>query len=320
MKLIGYDELRDSNDSDRAIVQLAAFGGFLDRRRIGLWRRRTSVFADYFGVFAVDRGTVVGQTFVLRIPYTFPHGTELVSGIAGVATRLDHARTGVARQVLDEVHRREREAGIGYSMLWTNRSWGAHRLYETLGYRDVYAPPWAVRVPPPRRPAPPRKTARPGRRSDLEDIEQLHRRYAEGRWGFAQRPPNLMRVSVAAGDLRPREEILVVRTDGRLSGYALVDSNQYRVICGELVSRSRAIRTRLVSTMEARARHRPVALRDAVVEESRPWLRRRGYSIATAGWFSLMAMTHGRERTRAQLEREFGTTDPRFVCHDGDHF
>ncbi len=155
MKLVGFDELPDSYDSDRALVQLAAFGGFLNRRRIDLWRRRTSVFADYFGIFAVDAGTVVGQTFVLRIPYTFPHGTESISGIAGVATRLDHARTGVARRILEEVHRREREAGIGYSTLWTNRSWGAHRLYEKLGYRDVYAPPGAVRVPPARSPRPP---------------------------------------------------------------------------------------------------------------------------------------------------------------------
>ena len=155
-------------------------------------RRRTSVFADYFGIFAVDAGTVVGQTFVLRIPYTFPHGTESISGIAGVATRLDHARTGVARRILEEVHRREREAGIGYSTLWTNRSWGAHRLYEKLRVRDVYAPPGAVGVPPARSPRPGR-TVRPGHRSDLEAIEELHSRYTEGRWGFTQRPPNFAR-------------------------------------------------------------------------------------------------------------------------------
>jgi GNAT superfamily N-acetyltransferase len=320
MKLVPYDDLPESSDPDRALVQLAAFGGFFDRRRIELWRRRASVFADYLGVFAVDRSAVVGQTFVQRIPFTFPHGTETVSGIAGVATRLDHARTGVARRVLEEVHRREREAGIGYSMLWTNRSWGAHRLYEKLGYRDVYAPPWAVRVPGTRRPSTRPKAVRPGHRSDLEAIEHLHRRYAEGRWGFARRPPNFMRVSVAAGDLRPREETLVALNDGRLSGYAVVDSNQYRVICGELVSSSSAVRARLASAIEARARHRPVAFRDATVEDMRARLRRRGYSIATAGWFSLMAMEYGRERSGAHLKRELGTNDPRFVCLDGDHF
>src|SRR5208282_316560 len=273
-----------------------------------------------FGIFAVDAGTVVGQTFVLRIPYTFPHGTETVSGIAGVATRLDHARTGVARRILEEVHRREREAGIGFSTLWTNRSWGAHRLYEKLGYRDVYAPPWAVRVPPARSSSPPGRNVRPGRRSDLEAIEELHRRYTEGRWGFTQRPPNFARVAVAAGDLRPREEILVAHTDGRLSGYAVIDMNQYRTICGELVATSEPVRARLATSIEARARKKPVSFRDGIVGDMNTWLCRRGYSIATAGWFGLMAMAYGRERSRAQLEREFGTRDPRFVCHDGDHF
>jgi len=320
MKLVAYDELPQTYDSDRALVQLAAFGGFLDRQRIELWRRRTSVFADYVGIFALEAGTVVGQTFVLRIPYSFRHGTETVTGIAGVATRLDHARTGVARRILEEIHRREIEAGIGYATLWTNRSWGAHRLYEKLGYRDIYAPPWAVRVPPARLPRALGRSVRPGNRSDLKAIEELHRRSTHGRWGFTQRPPNFARVAVAAGDLRPREEILVAHTHGRLSGYAVIDMNPYRVIFGELVATSNPVRTRLALSIEARARNKPVSFRDGAVEDMHSWLSGRGYSIATAGWFGLMAMSYGRERSRGQLEREFGTRDTRFVCHDGDYF
>ena len=148
MKLLTFDELSDRQHTDRSLVQAAAFGGAFDRRRVEIWRRRTKVLADYVGIFAVDRGTVVGHAFVERIPYAFPGGTETITGIASVATRSDRARAGVARLVLEEIHRREREAGIRHAALWTNQSWGAHRLYEKLGYRDIHVPVLAVRASP----------------------------------------------------------------------------------------------------------------------------------------------------------------------------
>lgn len=320
MKLVSYDELPASYDPGRALIHLAAFGGYPDRRSIDLWRRRTSWLADYVGVFAVEEGMVVGQTFVQRIPFTFADRTETVSGIAGVSTRLDHARSGVARRILQEVHRREREAGIRYSTLWTNRSWGAHRLYEQLGYRDVYAPPWAVRIRPALRRHTRKKGVRPGRVTDLAQIEELHSEYARGRLGFAHRPPGFARVAAAAGELRPREEMLVSTEGGRLFGYAMFDSNRNRTVCGELVGRSAAVRARLAASVEARTRAGPTAFRDGAVPEMGSWLRERHYTIAPAGWVGLMATEFGRERSQVQLERELGTRDRRFLCLAGDRF
>jgi GNAT superfamily N-acetyltransferase len=320
VKLLTYDELPDRCEASRAIVHLAAFGGFPDRRTIEIWRTRTSSFADYVGVFAVDRGTVVGQTFVDRIAYTFPHGTETVAGLAGVATRLDYARAGVARRVLEDVHRREQEAGIEHAILWTNRSWGAHRLYETLGYRDVYEPPWAARQngSPVRRGLP--RGVRAARRSDLEGIEGLHARFGRERWGFAQRPAGFLRAAVAAGELRPKEQILVAHDRGGLSGYAVFESSRSRALCGELVAASNPVRARLASALEARTGARALAFRDGAVDALAPWLRRRGYVTASAGWFGLMGLALGKERARGALQREFGTRDPRFLCFTGDRF
>jgi GNAT superfamily N-acetyltransferase len=319
MKLLAYDELPSSCDPGRALVSVAAFGEFRHRRTIDLWRRRRSRLADYAGVFAVDHGVVVGQAFVERIPYTFPHGTETVSGIAGVTTRLDHARAGIARRVLEEVHRREREAGIRYATLWTNRSWGAHRLYEELGYRDVYAPPLAVRIRPSRRRRSIGTKVRSGRRSDLREIETLHARSGEGRWGFAQRPDGFARVAATAGEFR-LEDVLVALDRGRPSGYAVYASDHERTSCGELVASSASSRALLVASLEARARSGLVVFRDGVVDDLGPELRRRGYVVASAGWFGLMATEFGRERSRPDLVREFGTHDPRFRCFAGDRF
>ncbi len=319
MKLLTFDELPETYDPGRALVSLAAFGEARHRRTVDRWRRRTSRLAEYAGVFAVDRGVVVAQAFVERFPYTFPHGTETVSGLAGVTTRLDHARAGIARRVLQEVHRREREAGIRYATLWTNRSWSAHQLYEELGYRDVYTPPLAVRILPPRRRRSDGGKVRAARHSDLREIERLHAQSGEGRWGFAKRVDGFARVAAADGEFRLKDT-LVAPGRGRPSGYALFHSDRNRISCGELVASSALGRASLVASLEARARSGLITLRDGVVDDLGPELRRRGYVIASAGWFGLMGTELGRERSRAYLVREFGTHDSRFRCFSGDRF
>ena len=147
MRILTYDELAPEMDPDRALIHLSAFGGVYPSRAVGLRRRRLKILPDYVGVFAVEAGRILGQVFVDRLPYAFRDGPGTISGIAAVGTRPDKGRAGIARLLLTEVHRREREAGIDFAALWTNRSWGAHSLYERLGYRDVYSSPWALHGP-----------------------------------------------------------------------------------------------------------------------------------------------------------------------------
>ncbi len=319
MKLLTFDELSDRQHTDRSLVQAAAFGGAFDRRRVEIWRRRTKVLADYVGIFAVDRGTVVGHAFVERIPYAFPGGTETITGIASVATRSDRARAGVARLVLEEIHRREREAGIRHAALWTNQSWGAHRLYEKLGYRDIHVPVLAVRASPgpARRPAGP--AVRPARISDLSGIEAIHARFGKDRLGFAERPAGLLRVAVAARELRP-VEILIARDAGQTRGYAMVDTGRLQTSCGELIGTTARARIALATAVERKGGAGTVTFRDGAVEELRPWLRGRGYAIAPVGWFVLMGCTFGRSDGARAACREFGTDRPRFLCFTGDRF
>ncbi len=284
-----------------------------------IWRRRTKVLADYVGIFAVDRGTVVGHAFVERIPYAFPGGTETITGIASVATRSDRARAGVARLVLEEIHRREREAGIRHAALWTNQSWGAHRLYEKLGYRDIHVPVLAVRASPgpARRPAGP--AVRPARISDLSGIEAIHARFGKDRLGFAERPAGLLRVAVAARELRPAE-ILIARDAGQTRGYAMVDTGRLQTSCGELIGTTARARIALATAVERKGGAGTVTFRDGAVEELRPWLRGRGYAIAPVGWFVLMGCTFGRSDGARAACREFGTDRPGFLCFTGDRF
>ncbi len=319
MRFRTYDELTDSMEVDRALLHLAAFRGVFSRSAVEVWRRRTGAFAEYVGLFAEDRGRLIGQMFVLHVPYTFPGGREIVSGIAAVGTRPDRGRAGVARRLLEEVHRREKSAGVRFSTLWTNRSWGAHGLYEKLGYRDVYSSPWSVHAPLARRPRRPRG-ARPARRSDLGEIERFHTEQTLGRLGFLRGTPGYLAAEVATGDLDPAKELVVLRSQGRLRGYAHLEVGRPRIICGELVAASEAGRRALVAEVGRRAGRRAFAFQQTPVTDSPALFRGPGFSTSPSGWYVFMASPLGRSWTTRRAISEFATQDRRFVCMAGDRF
>jgi len=321
MQLRTFDELTPSQDVDRLLVHLSSLGGATNRRSVDLWRRRSDLYSDYAGIFAVEGGTVVGQTYVKRLPYTFRTGTEPISAIASVGTRPDLARTGIAGRILEEVHRRERAAGLRYAALWTNPSWGAHRLYEKLGYRDVYVFPWAVRGPRPARGsgrAP--RGIRPARDGDLAELERLHDRWAEGRLGFCRRPKRLLRTAAEAHEIDPASEIVVGGSGGRIAGYASLQANPYRLQCGELVATSASARAGLLAELERRAKGLPVVVQGSPVVDAGAALRARGYRVLPTGWWVFMAKDlEGPWDPRTAVET-FATDDPRFLCLSGDRF
>jgi predicted N-acetyltransferase YhbS len=321
MRLLTFDELTPSMEVDRTLLHLAAFGGVFPRRAIGLWRQRARLLADYVGVFAAEDGRVVGQVLVLRFPYAFREGTETISGLAGVATRPDRGRGGIARALIEEVHRRERAAGIRFISLWTNRSWGAHRLYEKLGYQDVYSSPWAVHAgDASKRVRSAGRRVRPGTAKDLSDVERLHAREAEGRLGFCRGEFGYLRTWMRAGDLDPRKELLVAREAGSLVGYAHVERSPSRVVCGEMVASSLAVRRALVDAVRIGAKGTPYAFQHTPVTDAPQLFQAPPYSRSTSAWLGFMGCTLGRRWRKPDAVRQFVTDDPRFLCLAGDRF
>ena len=321
MRILTYDELPLELDPERALIHLAALSATASRRRIALDRDRLKRTADYVGLFAVEDGHILGHLYVLRIPYTFPDGPGTVSGIASVGTRPDRARTGVARILLSEAHLREREAGIEHCTLWTNRSWGAHALYEKLGYRDIYSSPWAVHIPfPAQRPHPPNPGVRAGLPSDLDEIDRFHDRQAEGRVGFCLRPKGFLRAQVQAERLDPAINLLVARDGRKLVGYALLDRTPQRVTCGEMATTTRVVQRALIEAVGHVANGVPFAFQHTPVTDTPGLFHGAGFSNLSLGWYVFMGLTHGHEQTVTEAEQEFVTDDSRFICLAGDRF
>lgn len=321
MRFVTYDELTSSLDRDRALIQLSAFGGIFPSEVLNFLRSRLKNFADYVGVFAVEGRRVLGQVYVQRIPYDFSDGAGTVTGISAVGTRPDVARSGVARALLTEVHRRERDAGQEYAALWTNRSWGAHGLYEKLGYRDIYSSPWVVHSP--LLVARKRLRAqgiRPGHVADLDDLDEFHDRQAEGRLGFSRRPEGFSEARVRARSVDPAKNLIVARRKGKLLGYAHLDRGPWRILCGELMAASREVREALVHEVARAARGHYFVFQHTLVTDTPEIFRGPGYGSCPTGWYGLMGMRLGREWGRGEAVRRFATEDPRFICLAGDRF
>jgi GNAT superfamily N-acetyltransferase len=321
VRVVPFDELPPSYERQRAALQLGAFNSLLDRELVGRLRRRRYLLSEYVGLFAVEGGRLLGQTVVLRLPYVGRDGPVTVAGIASVTTRPASGRQGIARALLEEAHRREAAAGQRYALLWTNRSWFAHRLYASLGYRDVYSPPSAVRSGRGRAPRQPGTSLRPAQPNDLGPLEALHAACQRGRTGFAVRPRGFLTVERAAGR-SPPEKLLVYRRGGRVRGYAAVVRRPGALSIGELVSDA-ADRSALLAAVE-RSAPTPggvVELDHTPVRDLAARLRARGYLVQEGtSWYVLMARPLGRRVGEQELRRELAVDLPSFVCMTLDRF
>lgn len=319
MKLLDLTDLTYRQETERTLLQFGAFSSYFDRHALDVYRRRSKVLAEYVGLVAVDRGSVVGHTVVLHLPYTAPEGVETVAGIATVTTATGSARRGIARALLTEAHRRERESGLRFAMLWTSSSWHAHRLYESLGYRDVYVPPLAVHRSRGPRPLPAGESLRPARPQDLAELEAAFDAYAVGRIGFVPRPPRVFRIAREAGDLT-LENLLVYRRHGRIAGYAYVGRGSAHLSCGEMVA-APGDRVRLYWALERRSPGGVTVLGNTPVLDLEGRLRAQSYLVrGGAEWRSLMACSLDGGVPAGRLAAELGTGRPEFSCLSLDRF
>jgi GNAT superfamily N-acetyltransferase len=279
-------------------------------------------YTDYLGLLAVEDGAVLSQILVDRLRLTTRAGVETFSGISGVVTRPDALHRGLCSRLFEEVHRRETEAGVRLSLLWTHRSWAAHRLYEKLGYRDVYSHPVALRrIRRANRPELPSGYAtRRAVRQDAALLESLLAESTAGRRGFVPRYPGAFAVGFAVRWRSPRDHQILLE-GSRPVGYFFGTEDGNHVAVFEGVATSEEHRRPLLDAMERRAAGRWLTFgRTTFVHDAAPLLRERGYSIVPSSHATLMAraLTGPGEDLVAALPGD--CQDPTFSCHRGDMF
>jgi len=278
--------------------------------------------SDYWGVYAVEDGQLLSRVETLHLTFAGRRGPQPVVGVSDVLTRPEGIGRGLARALLEEVHRREIAGGRAWSFLWTHRTWGAHRLYRDLGYEDVYSPPNALR----RIPRSARREPLAGyrwrvaRAPDAERLERLLATATKGRLGFVPRPRGSARIRFHLGWRRPENHRILFREDHAV-GYAHLSSTSlWNLTSNEVVVTAPDHTEAMVAGLEGLARGRWLTLQGtSLVRDSESWLRARGYSVLPRSHTVLMARSLGRRAVRGE-DLGKGCADPRFSSHRGDMF
>jgi GNAT superfamily N-acetyltransferase len=310
--------------------QLAAFGvvdggppqdwEFI--RRLRRHRRTGLPCSEYYAVYAVDEDRVLSRVETLDLVFTGPSGPQTVVGISDVVTRPEGLGRGFARGLLREVHRRGIDQGRDWSFLWTHRTWGAHRLYEELGYEDVYSPPYALRKIPrsARRTPPTGYRWRVASASDAARLERLLAADTARRLGFVPRKPGSARIRFRVGWRKPENHRILSRRS-RPVGYAYLSEDSRRnLVAGEVVLTSPAHREAMIGALEGLARGRWLTFQNTTfVRDTDALLRARGYAVYPAAHVVLMAKRLTGAGARGEdLRTVF--EDALFSGHRGDMF
>ncbi|MGC2289752.1 MAG: GNAT family N-acetyltransferase, partial [Thermoplasmata archaeon] len=247
--------------------------------------------SKYQAVLAVDRGQVLGKVETVLQPYATPVGTESAVWVTGVVTRPDAVRLGVARALLQATHALERTAGRRWAFLWTHRSWAAHGLYEELGYRDVYAPPSALRrLPRSTGKALPRGYGwRTIRRTEASLLERLLEEASRGRQGFIPRYPGSFRARFKLGWRRP-SEFSVLTMDSTPVGYAHAPLGRHARTAYEVVVTHSRHATAMLDALERGSAGRWLAMaRTTFITDHEALFRQRGYAVYRHSHATMMA-------------------------------
>jgi GNAT superfamily N-acetyltransferase len=318
MQLVTYDDVRGRRQPALALLHMASFGEPMLPKDVDYWRKG-GFWADYVGIFAVEGREVLGQTFVLRLPFRFPDGAGTIAGIAAVTTRADAGGRGIARRILQEVHERERSHGSDGAALWTNRSWAAHGVYERLGYRDIYRMPSLVSFSPASRTGSGALRVRKARRSDLAAMEELHTRTTRGRLGFTPRTARFLQADAALLGAEAFAGYHVATQNGRLVGYLHTEVARGFARSAEVVYATKEAARALVARLNKLAAKKWAVLTMSVVPDLRPLLP-SGYTHSDTSWYVLMGCFPGRTLGERAMTHAFGADDPRWVCMRGDRF
>jgi len=220
MKILEYGQV---DPLEVLQLNMLCLGFQLTPERAEVIHRHDPRAFPFFCLYALVDEAVAGQVGVFRLPVVSTEGADEVGGVWAVCAHPAYAGQGIATRLLEEAHARMRAAGLRFSTLGTDRYRVAHKLYERLGYQDVFSSPSLIA----RRESLPETNvlrATPAGNENLSLADQLFEQIANGSLGFARRHrpffPFLERRNYLRG-----EDLWIVWRGNEAVGYALAFLN-----------------------------------------------------------------------------------------------
>ena len=316
MRIVIHDEVPESFDTEIQLMHLGASWGIFDFDHIEHARKVGYPSSDYFAVYAIEHNQPLAKVEVIHIEFETPSGPETMSGIGGVVTRRDKSRLGLARELLLDVHKREKASGIRHSLLWTGRNNKAHNLYESLGYFDIYDPGIAL-LKTSKQNNSGELTMRSVTPEDADLMDSLHSEITTKRLGFKKRCKDFMNLVFALEFEKP-ESFRIFNQNNTPIGYAQFQQNTGWIRSYEVVVVPEYF-NQIVSLLETEAKGNWLAFANSFVSDAHGELTKRAYAFSDYTYGTLMACELD-QPTKENMNVLLGTNNPRFVCHALDHF
>jgi GNAT superfamily N-acetyltransferase len=274
--------------------------------------------APYFGVYAVEGSEVQSVVRVLRLPYTLANGDkETVSAIQGVVTRRERSGKGLARKLLEEVHRREAEAGMKFVLLWTGHAMVAHNLYLSMGYKDVYTPMLAIRKCDGPGAQLQGYTARTPLAEETRTLHRLHTGSTTERVGFTPRPEGLLQALFRLGLVGPDSFRLILRGEDPV-GYFQLKKEKGWIRSDEVVLSKGTDPIAALSALESECGGGWLTILGTFVRDNAKLLRERGYLLTSYSYSGLLARPL--QPGNNDVLTELGMDHKSFTCQFLDYF
>jgi GNAT superfamily N-acetyltransferase len=261
----------------------------------------------FLALCAVENGAVTGQVSVFRLPLISTVGREDVGGIWALSIHPEYAGRDLISRLLDEAHRRMREAGVRFSMLNTNRLQADYGRYRGHDYVDMRV--WGTALAHwETAHLPTRLQARPAGAEGYQLMERLFESVAATYLGFARRhmPSARLRDAVRVDD------IWIIWLNQQPIGYALVRKNGPVLDIHDLLLPYDIDVTEAAAALVAEMRTIYVQLtvsRRVVMSQ----LRGAGWQVAYPNWSAFMVKPLLPEVTVCDARRLFGIGTDRFL-------
>lgn len=318
MRITDYDDIPAELEPQVHLLDASTGWMPMDFQRLKEARSLGYPIAPYFGVYAMEGREVESVVRVLRLPYTFANGErKTVSGIQGVVTRRERSGKGLARMLLDEVHRREAEAGTSFVLLWTGHSIMAHNLYLSMGYSDIYTPALAMRKCDLSGAGQQGYTTRALLAEGAETVQRLHTESTAGRVGFTPRAEGLLPALLRLGFVAPDSFELILH-GGEPVGYFQLKKERGWIRSDEVVLSKGVDPAVALSALESKGTGGWLTILGTFVSDNADLLRDRGYLMTSHSYSGLLArpLQGGQDDPRHEL----GVDQRSFTCHFLDYF
>lgn len=218
-------------------------------------RQNDDRYVPEFGVFAVTNdGTVIGGVFLMQIPTRTINGKLMVGGINAVATRPGYQRRGVMTALMARCHKYFSEHHLVYSFLTTSQSLGAHSLYQKLGYKDLLVREIAWKQAERTTLLDKKFEAKNFQEENYSDVNRIFREVTKGSHGFVFRPTDFLKARTNGPFPKPspKENMIFVKHNDEISGYAYWESSPQFNICMEILAIDKSSFTSLLADAENR--------------------------------------------------------------------